>query len=77
MVMKTRTLFNPTGPQELLQACPAYTASPLWDGSLRGRRLLVKDETNRMGLGAFKALGGVYAVAQLIARMSLSPPRIF
>ncbi len=28
--------------------------------------MLIKDETGRMGLGAFKALGGVYAVAKLI-----------
>jgi diaminopropionate ammonia-lyase len=41
-----------------------------------------KDETNRMGLGAFKALGGPYAVARLIARdwseqrgETSSPPR--
>lgn len=29
-------------------------------------QIILKDETNRMGLGSFKALGGVYAVAQLI-----------
>ena len=28
--------------------------------------MLVKDETQRMNLGAFKALGGVYAVARMI-----------
>lgn len=50
----------------LLKACPAYKPSPLTSHMLQGRSLLIKDETNRMGLGAFKALGGVYAVARLI-----------
>lgn len=30
--------------------------------------MFIKDETGRMGLGAFKALGGVYAVARLIEK---------
>ena len=30
------------------------------------RRLRVKDETGRMGLGSFKALGGVFAIAQIL-----------
>lgn len=50
----------------LLQACPAYQPSPLTQHMFQGRSLLIKDETRRMGLGAFKALGGVYAVARLI-----------
>ncbi|WP_298917721.1 pyridoxal-phosphate dependent enzyme [uncultured Roseobacter sp.] len=53
-------------PRELLAACPAYAASPLTHHQLEGRNLWIKDETGRMGLGAFKALGGVYAVARLI-----------
>lgn len=61
------TIFNSSLPQALLQACPAYHASPLVQIDLHGRSVLVKDETDRMGLGAFKALGGVYAVACLIA----------
>ena len=54
-------------PLRFLQACPAYRTTPL--AEIRdpdGGRLLVKDESQRMGLGAFKALGGVYAVARLI-----------
>lgn len=53
-------------PRALLQACPVYQTSPLMGHEWRGRRLMVKNETNRMGLGAFKAVGGVYAVAKLI-----------
>lgn len=61
--------LDPALPQAMLAACPAYRASPLVGVELPdGRPLLVKDETGRMGLGAFKALGGVYAVAQLIAQ---------
>lgn len=58
---------DPSRPRALLAACPVYAPTPLKtltgpDGGL----LLAKDETNRMNLGAFKALGGVYAVARLI-----------
>ena len=63
-----KTVFNSTLPQALLRACPVYRPSPLVQVDLHGRSVLVKDETDRMGLGAFKALGGVYAVACLIAR---------
>ena len=54
-------------PLALLESCGVYRATPLDHVALAGRRMLVKDETDRMGLGAFKALGGIYAVAQLIA----------
>ncbi len=56
----------PDRPKALLQACPGYQTSALGTYEWRGERLFVKDETNRMGLGAFKAVGGVYAVAKLI-----------
>lgn len=56
----------------MLAACPAYRPTPLREmdaaavaPALGG--LLCKDETARMGLGSFKALGGVFAVAQMIA----------
>ncbi|MEM9795218.1 MAG: pyridoxal-phosphate dependent enzyme [Pseudomonadota bacterium] len=55
--------LDPEKPRRLLAACPVYAATPLD----RRDGLWVKDETARMGLGAFKALGGVYAVGQLIA----------
>jgi len=44
-----------------------YVISPLHRMDLDGNNVLVKDETNRMGLGAFKALGGPYAIARYIA----------
>lgn len=63
----TRTLnVDPAGPLDLLRACPAYIATSLARTAIAGRDVWVKDETHRMRLGAFKALGGVYAVARLI-----------
>lgn len=57
-----------TEPLRFLEACPAYRDTPLVEvAGPSGAPLLVKDESQRMGLGAFKALGGVYAVAKLIA----------
>ena len=45
----------------------AYAVSPLRQVMTpEGTPLLVKDETSRMGLGAFKALGAPYAVARLL-----------
>lgn len=54
-------------PAALLVACPAYAPTPLvrlpgLARKLGVGRVLVKDESKRMGLGSFKALGGVYAV---------------
>ncbi len=54
-------------PLGLLAACPVYAPTPLVTRDLDdGTPLLIKDETQRMNLGSFKALGGVYAVARLI-----------
>ncbi|WP_171101992.1 pyridoxal-phosphate dependent enzyme [Ruegeria sp. HKCCD7255] len=64
--MQDPMTFDVAKPLALLQSCPAYTASPLVKHKLEGRSILIKDETHRMNLGAFKALGGVYAVAELI-----------
>lgn len=61
-------LLDPVRPRRYLAACPDYVVSPLRRYSLDGRPFQVKDETARMGLGAFKALGGVYAVAALIGQ---------
>lgn len=62
--------FNPDPSRVLLllELCPAYEPTPLvaLDG-LGSAEILLKDETSRMGLGSFKALGGVYAVFRLIA----------
>lgn len=56
-----------------LRQCPAYAATPLADmtslaSALGIRRLSIKDETRRMGLGSFKALGGAYAVFNYLMR---------
>lgn len=67
---KTRTIaFNPDDERawQLLQVCPRYLPTPLLCMSDDGIGVWVKDESRRLGLGSFKALGGIYAVAQLIA----------
>lgn len=61
------TMLNPKKPMALLAACPAYAPTPLSEAPWAGAQVWMKDESQRMGLGAFKALGGVYAVAALIA----------
>jgi len=59
---------DPAEPLRFLNACPAYRPTPLVkieDNS--GLTLVLKDETSRLGQRSFKGLGGVYAVAKLIA----------
>lgn len=76
LIMEHSKKLDVAKPLALLAECPAYKPSPLETRSFQWRTILIKDETNRMGLGAFKALGGVYAVAKLIeARVgrSLTP----
>ncbi|MFS4583447.1 pyridoxal-phosphate dependent enzyme [Phaeobacter sp. C3_T13_0] len=58
--------LNPALPQQMLRSCPAYRPSPLAQHEIAGHQVWIKDETHRMGLGAFKAMGGVYAVAELL-----------
>ena len=55
------------------QSLPAYEPTPLADlrrlsASLGLGRIMVKDESKRFGLNAFKALGASYAVASYLAR---------
>lgn len=62
---------DPTAALALLAACPAHTVTPLVPlPGLAARAgiasLVAKDETARMGLGSFKALGGAFAVAELV-----------
>ena len=52
---------------EMLKCCPRHAATPLLCLCDDGTGVWVKDESRRMGLGSFKALGGIYAVAQLLA----------
>lgn len=67
-------MFHPVAERALamLADCPAHAATPLHSredlaGELGIAELWVKDETRRMGLGSFKALGGAFAVARMIA----------
>ncbi|MEY8832168.1 diaminopropionate ammonia-lyase [Phaeobacter italicus] len=60
--------LDPAKPLAMLQSCPANQPSPLSVHKVGTHDVWVKDETQRMGLGAFKAMGGVYAVAELLVR---------
>nr|WP_139828396.1 diaminopropionate ammonia-lyase [Maritimibacter sp. HL-12] len=58
-------------PLSMLAQCPVYQPSPLdrmpeLAAHLGLGAVWIKDETQRMRLGSFKALGGVFAVAQMI-----------
>jgi diaminopropionate ammonia-lyase len=62
---------SPNAPDALtaiavLEKCPKYRATPLQRVDLGEGMIWVKDETDRFGLGSFKALGGLYAVVQLV-----------
>jgi diaminopropionate ammonia-lyase len=61
-------MLNFDKPKKLLTACPAYLITPLRECLYNNHKIIIKDESNRMGLGSFKALGGFYAVAQLISK---------
>ena len=57
--------------RRLLQACPAYRATPLLVLPAQAARLglssvLWKDEGRRLGLTSFKALGGAHAVFRML-----------
>jgi diaminopropionate ammonia-lyase len=61
----------PTRVRGLLNLCPLHSATPLHRldalaGALGLGRVIAKDESGRLGLGSFKALGGAYAVAELV-----------
>ena len=70
-----RFVINPNGIPELceeLKACPAHKPTPLYAlpalaAQLGLGALRVKDESQRFGFGAFKALGGVLAVHDVLA----------
>ncbi len=64
----SQQIFDSATARAWAAACPAYRATPLLRQRFDGRPVWLKDETRRMGLGAFKALGGVYAVGRIIAR---------
>lgn len=77
MTLGNRRKFrvDPARPRALLEQCPVYAPTPLHDlaslaDELGVASLYVKDEAQRMRLGSFKALGGVFAVAQMISDAS-------
>ena len=62
---------NAEEPARLLRLCPAYEATrvvPLENlaRTLGIRELILKDESTRLGLQSFKALGGAYAVIKTV-----------
>lgn len=64
-------IADPTDPSRWLASCPIHKATALRSldtlaATLNWSALYVKDETDRMGLGSFKALGGAYAVLCLV-----------
>jgi len=68
-----RVATDPSRAWSLLERCPAAAETPLLDLPAVAResgvgRLSVKDETARMGLGSFKALGAAYAIADQAVR---------
>jgi len=59
---------DPSAPPRTLAALPGFAATPLRTlAQANSPTLLIKDERDRMGLGAFKAVGGIHAVATLLA----------
>ncbi len=59
--------------QKIIHQWPGYQQTPLvalngLAGELDVAKIWYKDESNRFGLGSFKALGGAYAVYQLLLR---------
>lgn len=64
--------INVDAPLALLELCPAAKATPLVScshlaSSLNIAALHIKDESQRMNLGSFKALGAAYAIAKQAA----------
>jgi diaminopropionate ammonia-lyase len=58
---------DPERALRILRALPGFAATPLRALSPpNGPPVLIKDERDRMGLGAFKAVGGIHAVAVLL-----------
>jgi diaminopropionate ammonia-lyase len=57
---------DPARVMAFLKKWPIYRPTPVKEFKTPSGALFVKDETARMGLGAFKALGGPFAVARLL-----------
>lgn len=68
---KFRAMADIDNLRAYLNLCPAYKPTPLTEApalaaDLNIGRLSIKDETDRMGLGSFKALGGAYAIFDML-----------
>ena len=83
--MDRPTVFDFQRALTLIRQCPVYQPTPLRKiKAPTGHQLLIKDETSRFRMGAFKALGGIYAMAAiLLARWreenqtDIEPERLF
>ena len=65
--MDRSTVFDFQRALTLTRHCPVYQPTPLQKiKAPSGHQLLVKDETSRFRMGAFKALGGIYAMAAVL-----------
>lgn len=65
--MTNSLLLDTQRPWDLVTQCPAYSPTPIQAATAPSRqRILIKDETHRFNLGAFKALGGIYAIAAFL-----------
>ena len=67
-----------TAPGALMGRCPAAAVTPLEEAPGLAQEtgistLWIKDETGRMGLGSFKALGAAYVIARAAAERSAEP----
>lgn len=70
--LRQRVVADPTGARSLFRLCPVATTTPLLNlpdlaSQVGAGQFHLKDETNRMGLGSFKALGAVHAIASMAA----------
>ena len=66
---------DPRAPLRTLGGLHGFAATPLRTlAQPKGPAVLVKDERDRMGLGAFKAVGGIHAVAVLLAEIRRDDP---
>jgi len=72
--LEPRDAFDTDAVAHLLAQCPAHAATPLLQSTATARdigaaRVFLKDESSRMGLGSFKALGAAYVIASDAADM--------
>lgn len=70
---------DPTPVTALLARCPKHAETPLRSARELARAcgvadLHIKDESGRMGLGSFKALGAAYAIAKDACATGTEPP---